>query len=198
MLVKGGGKLNTVEPIRDVKKINAMKKILRADSIRNYLLFVMGINTGLRISDLLRLTLADVVDGAGNIKDSITIREKKTNKEKKFGINKSVAQALQDYLQDTKNLHQDIYLFKSRKGENRPISRVQAYETLNKVARDVGITEEIGTHTLRKTMGYHARIKGVPIEVLQKIFNHSAPSITMRYIGITKDEIDDVYLNLNL
>lgn len=190
--------MNTVEPIRDIKKINAMKKILKSDSLRNYLLFVTGINTGLRISDLLKLRVYDVLDNNGNIKDSITIREKKTGKEKKFAINKSVAHALQEYFDELKRTDKDLFLFKSRKGENSPISRIQAYEILNKVAKDIGINDEIGTHTLRKTFGYHARMNGTPIEVLQKIFNHSAPSITMRYIGITKDELENVYLSLNL
>lgn len=177
--------MNTVEPIRNLRKIEAMKKILRADSYRNYILFILGINTGLRVSDLLQLK--------SSIKnqDFITIREEKTGKEKKFHFNGSVRLALKDYKPASE------WLFASRKGD-RPISRVQAYDILNKAARLAGIKEKIGTHTLRKTFGYHARKQGVSIEILQKIFNHSSPSVTMRYLGITQDEMADVYLNLNL
>lgn len=178
--------MNTVEPIREPKKIMAMKKILKADSTRNYVLFVMGINTGLRISDLLPLTVNDVME-----KDFITIREKKTGKEKKFQLNDSVKQALKEYSPT------GTYLFPSRKG-GKPITRIQAYDIINKAAKLVGIKDKIGTHTLRKTFGYHARKSGVSIEILQKIFNHSSPGITQRYIGITQDEMNEVYLNLNL
>ncbi|MCF8011626.1 MAG: tyrosine-type recombinase/integrase [Clostridiales bacterium] len=69
---------------------------------------------------------------------------------------------------------------------------------LNEAARSVGVKDKIGTHTLRKTFGYHAFKKGYDITILQKLFNHSAPSITLRYIGITQDELDDVYLSLDL
>ena len=75
---------------------------------------------------------------------------------------------------------------------------MQAYEILNTAAKLIGIPDKIGCHTLRKTFGYHARMRGTHIEKLQKIFNHSAPSITMRYIGITQDELDNIFHTLNL
>ena len=78
------------------------------------------------------------------------------------------------------------------------IQRDQAYKIINAAAREIGIKETIGTHTLRKTFGYHAYKSGIAIEVLQKLFDHSTPGITLRYIGITQDDLDDVYLNLNL
>jgi len=191
-------KMNTVEPIRDKNKINLMKKVLKNNSIRNYLLFTIGINTGLRISDLLKLKFSDVVDLKEKIKDNIYIREQKTSKEKKFSLNKTVKDSIKEYLSSLDKYELDWYLFKSKKGKNKSISRIQAYDILNNAAKEVGIKDKIGTHTLRKTFGYHARIKGVGIEILQKIFNHSAPGVTMRYIGITQDEIEDVYLDLNL
>ena len=76
--------------------------------------------------------------------------------------------------------------------------RQQAYKILNSVAKDVGIKEKIGTHTLRKTFGYHAYKNGYDITIVQKILNHSSPSVTLRYIGITQDKLDDVYMNLDL
>jgi integrase len=191
--------MNTVEPIRDEKKIKAMKLILKDKNIRDYVLFTLGINTGLRVSDLLRLRFSDVVTDSGKIKDSIYIRETKTGKEKVFSINKTAKDAIKEYLDRlNKKYEPSWFLFKSKKGSNKAISRVQAYDILNSAARMIGIYENIGTHTLRKTFGYHARLKGVPIEILQRIFNHSAPGITMRYIGITQDELENVYLELNL
>ena len=190
--------MNTVEPIREEKKIRAMKAVLKNDSVRNYMFFTLGINTGLRISDLLMLRISDVVSEKGKVKDSIYIREKKTGKEKIFVINNTAKEAIKEYLDGFNSYDSGWYLFKSKKGDNAPITRVQAYDILNDAAQMIGIKDKIGCHTLRKTFGYHARMRGTPIEKLQKIFNHSAPSITMRYIGITQDELDDVYLELNL
>ena len=188
--------INTVEPIRDKNKIKAMKAILKSTSIRNYLLFTLGINSGLRISDLLKLKISDVSNG--KIKDNIYIREQKTNKEKVFEVNKSSKDAIKEYLTSLGKYEIDWYLFKSREGNNKPISRMQAYDILNDAAKLCGITDKIGTHTLRKTFGYHARINGVDISIIQDIFNHSSPGITKRYIGISQDEKKQVYLDLNL
>lgn len=168
-----------VEPIQEEKKIEAVKKNLLGGNhynYRDYLLFTMGgINTGLRVSDLLKLKYTDVLDDKGKFKSHITIKEKKTGETSLNG-----------------------YIFVSRKGENKPITRQRAWQVINEAAQAVGIQDEIGTHTLRKTFGYHARMKGVSIELIQKLFNHSAPSITMKYIGITQDELDNDYFNLNL
>lgn len=185
-----------VQPIRDKKKIDAMKKVLKADSLRNYAMFVMGINSGLRISDLLTLKVSDVLDEKGHIKDRVTIREKKTGKAKDFPFGDTTKKALKEYLNSFKYMP-DMYLFPSRKG-GRPLSRQQAYRIINDAARSVGIKERIGTHTLRKTFGYWAYQQGVDVTRIQKLLNHSAPSVTLAYIGITQEELDNVYLTLNL
>ena len=191
-----GDRMNTVEPIRSKSKIRLMKLNLKSKSIRNYLLFVMGINTGLRISDLLSLKVSDVSNG--KIKDSIYIREKKTGKEKAFQVNESVKKAIIEYLKSLKTYELEDYLFKSRVGGNKQISRKQAYEIINSSARECGIDGLIGTHTLRKTFGYHLRMNGVDISIIQDIFGHSNQTVTKKYIGITQDEKDKVCLNLNL
>lgn len=191
--------MNTVEPIRDERKIAAMKAVLKESSLRNYLLFVMGINVGLRITDLLNFKISDLVDERGKIKKSIYIREGKTRKERIIVFNKEVEKALDQYLEDLGEYDSDWYLFKSKKGENKPISREQAYIILNDAAKMVGIKEKVGTHTLRKTFGYWARKKGIAtIEQLQEIFNHATPAATKRYIGITQKELGEIYKSLNL
>lgn len=209
-----------VQPIRDLKQIETMKRLLKSKSLRDYCLFVLGINSGLRISDLLSLQIKDVCD-KGKIKDRITIRELKTNKTKDFPLSSNSKNALKEYLK-TRELKENEPLFQSRKRNraeaerlcegkdcnavNREVSRgnkgfllrQQAYKIINTVAKSVGIKEKIGTHTLRKTFGYHAFNNGYDITLIQKLFNHSSPSITLRYIGITQDELDDVYLSLDL
>jgi integrase len=194
----------TVEPIRDMKKIEAMKKILLADRTfgkRNHLLFVFGINSGLRISDILSMTIADVATAKGKVRKQVTIKEKKTGKNKTFVLNKNITAVLQEYLDEMPELVPNIPLFKSRKldktGKYKALSRIQAWEILTKAAKMAGI-ENMGTHTMRKTFGYHAYRAGYGIEKLQEVFNHSSPAITKRYIGITQDEINEIYISVNL
>lgn len=182
-----------VQPIRDKKALETMKKILRSSNQRDYCLFVLGINSGLRISDLLTLKVSDVYAN-GKIKDRIVIREKKTNKLKDFPLGETSKKALKEYVV---TLKPGQALFASRKGY-KPITRQQAYRILNDAAKAIGIKEKIGTHSLRKTFGYHAFQAGVDITRIQKMLNHSSPSVTLAYIGITQDELDNVYLNLNL
>ena len=184
-----------VQPIRDLKKIETIKKLLKQQNLRDYCLFVVGINSGLRISDLLKLTISDVIDG-NKLKDRIRLREKKTNKFKDFPLSDNAKSALKEYLK-TREYTTNEPLFLSRKNKGF-LLRQQAYKIINNVAKEVGIKEKIGTHTLRKTFGYHAYNNGYDITLIQKLFNHSSPSVTLRYIGITQDELDDVYLSLDL
>ncbi len=184
-----------VQPIRDLKKIDTIKKLLKQQNLRDYCLFVLGINSGLRISDLLKLRISDVSE-KGKIKDRIRLREKKTNKFKDFPLSNSTKSALKEYLK-TREYNENEPLFISRKNKGF-LMRQQAYKIINDVAKSVGIKEKIGTHTLRKTFGYHAYNNGYDITLIQKLFNHSSPSVTLRYIGITQDEMDDVYLSLDL
>ncbi|MDH6351899.1 site-specific integrase [Brevibacillus sp. 1238] len=173
--------MNFVEPIRDMQKLDELKSLLKKRSERDYFLVVLGINTGLRISDLLRLKVSDVKG-----KSHIILVEKKTGKRKRFLINDSLRKEVDQYIDDKKG---DEYLFVSTK-RPQPITRVRAYQIINGAAKKIGLSE-IGTHTLRKTFGYHFYQRTKDIATLQMIFNHSHPSITLRYIGITQDLIDE-------
>ena len=187
-----------VEPIRDRKKIELMKKVLKGTNLRDYVLFILGINSGLRVSDLLKLRVSDIRDEKGRVKDRITVREKKTGKSKTFPLSDNVVKALKEYIsRNSLDLEDESALFPSRKG-GLPITRQQAYRILNHAAKSVGIKDKIGTHTLRKTFGYHAYLAGVDITRIQALLNHSSPRETLRYIGITQNELDEIYLNLNL
>ena len=182
--------MELVNAIREKKQLEGMKKYLKGQNIRDYVLFVLGINSGLRISDLLSLTI-DNVKG----KDRISLREQKTGKLKDFPLSDICKKVIAEYIRET-SLTNGV-LFPSRKGD-KAISRVQAYRILSEAAKMVGIKEAIGTHTLRKTFGYWAYQQGIDITRIQKLLNHSAPSITLAYIGITKEELDNVYINLNI
>lgn len=180
--------MKVVQPIRDKKKIEEMKIELKKRGTRDYLLFVTGINTGLRISDIIKLKVSDVLNEDRSVKSHICIIEQKTGKRKRFKINNTLAREFAEY---TKDMKMTDYLFQSRSG-NGHITRIQAYRILNVVAKKIGL-DEIGTHTLRKTFGYWFYKKTKDIAMLQKLFNHSSPSITLAYIGIEQDEIDEAY-----
>ena len=182
----------TVEPIRDLKDIESIKKILSSRT-RDLLLFTMGINNGLRCGDLLKLKVSDVFSLKPN--ETIKIREQKTGKENVLMINKSTHKILKLYLDETKP-DRDDYLFKSRKGTNSPLS-VQSVNSLVKSwCRSINLKGNYGTHSLRKTFGYIQRKKyGVGWEVICKRFNHSSPSVTMRYLGIEDKEVNGILMN---
>ena len=201
--------MKKVEPIKDQKVIKNIRAILKAQSLRNELLFVLGINIGLRISDILKFKMEDLIKANGKTaKDYVTIQEVKTSKTKKFYMGDIVKITIEAYIKETPGIIPDDYVFKSRKGNNIPITRQQAYRILNNAAEHLGIVErnskgiivsgEIGTHTMRKTFGYHAYKNGVSLELLMDIFNHSTPSMTLRYIGITEYQKQQVYLQSNL
>lgn len=180
--------MNLVQPIRNKRDIERMKKAL--GNPRDRLLFIFGINSSLRISDILKLTVGDVRG-----KDVLTLREKKTGKAKKFPLNQSIVAAVKTLV--PANSSAESPLFPSRKG-GKTISRVQAYRILNEAARRAGIDCEIGTHTLRKTFAYHVYKAGADLSVLQSVLNHSSQRETLKYIGIVQDDIDNVYIAINL
>jgi len=173
--------METVEPIRDKEKIELVKRILREHGSRDYLLFLMGINSGLRISDILKLKIEDVKN-----KEYIEITEQKTGKFKKFPITNSFKNVLKEFIIGKNS---DEWLFCSQRG-GKPITRIQAYRIITHACIKAEINTRIGTHTLRKTFGYHHYQQFKDVALLQSIFNHSAPVVTLRYIGINQDIID--------
>ena len=201
--------MKTVEPIRDNKTIKNMRAILKSQSPRNELLFILGINVGLRISDILKLKVRDLTKSNTKApKDYVIITEIKTRKTKKFYIGDIVKKVIENYMKENNNPGFDTYIFLSKKGINRPITRQQAYRIINNAAELLGLVErndkgnlihgEIGTHTLRKTFGYHSFQNGTSLELLMDLFNHSSKTQTLRYIGITEDQKKEVYLKSNL
>lgn len=172
--------MNFVQPIRDPEYIRVIKRFLKEKSERNYMLFLTGINSGLRISDILKLRVSDVKKSYFNIK------EQKTGKAKRIAITPALQREFKAYIEGKED-HE--YLFKSREGINKPIGRSMAYKILREAAEYVSL-EGIGTHTLRKTFGYHFYKQYKDPALLQEIFNHSSEDITLRYIGVNQDIMD--------
>ncbi|MBQ8634991.1 site-specific integrase [bacterium] len=175
--------MTTVEPIRSKKDIKKVESILAKQSQRNLLFFTIGTNCGLRISDILALNVGDVKD-----KTHIQLREMKTGKFKKLPINKKLKPMIAKYTKD-KNPNDPLFetIFKNR------LERYAAYHIVRNACKEAGLEEKVGTHTMRKSFGYHHYKKFKDVAMLQKIFNHSSPQTTLRYIGIEQDEIDESY-----
>lgn len=186
--------LALVQPIRDKKILDKFKKEVLKRNKRDYIIVLIGINTGLRIGDIVPLKSKDLYK-----KTHISIQEQKTGKSKRFPIMHIVDEI--NYYIEENNLSEDDYLFESRQvdqdGIKRNISTTQAYRRLKAVAEYLNI-EDFGTHSLRKSFGYHYYKQNKDIAKLMTIFNHSSEAITMRYIGITQEAIDDSMTNFRL
>ncbi|MGG0494835.1 tyrosine-type recombinase/integrase [Priestia megaterium] len=154
--------------------------LLRYCGYRDYFLFLFGINTGLRISDILPLRVKDVRN-----KTQIIITEKKTKKIRTIYINEILKAEINKY---TASMECEEFLFASKKG-NSYITPTQAYRRLQKAAEIAGI-EHTATHSLRKTFGYHHYKKHRDLTILQEFFSHASISITKRYIGITEADLE--------
>ncbi len=177
-----------VQPLRTQQEINDFLFCLRRNknADRDVFLFLIGINSGLRMSDIVKLKKQDLISSKNP-----RIVEKKTGKTRILYLS-----SLQDLIQDyTKDLAPEDYLFPSTKGGHVEVNTV--YQMFQKVAKLLG-RDDIGTHTLRKTFGYHYYKKTKDVATLMEIFGHSSEKITKRYIGINEDEISETLLNFRL
>jgi integrase len=181
-----------VQPIRDLKQLDDMKwSLKRHCSERDYILFLIGINTGLRVSDLLALETKQITALKNKKRKEFIVQEGKTKKARTVNLN-----SIYDEILPYSLTIDSRFLFPSRKGD-KAISKIQAYNQLQKAAEFAGL-ESIGTHTMRKTFGYWFYKKTKDVAMLQDILNHSTPKITLRYIGINKEEKDNVLDSFNL
>jgi integrase len=181
----------SVDPITQIKDIKAISALTK-DNSRDHLLFVMGINNGLRAADLVRLKAKDVRHM--KVGDTLSIRESKTQKDNILVVNKTVHKALKEYL-DQVPLGDEDFLFASRKGKGHLQSQAVS-KLVKKWTKAINLKGNYGAHSLRKTWGYIQRtLHGVGFEIICKRYNHSNPAITMRYLGIQDKEVHDTLMN---
>lgn len=174
-----------VEPIRNKDDIRDMLTYLEFKNPRNMILFAIGIYTGLRISDILKLKVKDVY-----CKNRIQVKQQKTKQYVYIPINKELKKLIKKYVDDN-NLPKNQYLIKSREGHNKPITRNQAYNILNEASNYLGLDYNIGTHTMRKTAGYNLYYaSGKDIGLVMNILGQKDPGSTLRYIGVNDMDID--------
>jgi len=180
--------MEEVSPIKDTDDIQAMKDYLKEWNEMYYMLFITGLNTGLRVGDILTLKVKDVQGW------HIKLRERKTGKQISRRMTKELKREMRKYVEGKPFHH---FLFKSRQGGNKAITRERAYQIIHEAAEELGI-DNVGTHTMRKTFGYHHYKNNKDVALLMVLFNHASPDITLRYIGIQQDQqdksMDDFYL----
>jgi len=183
-----------VDPIKELKDISAIKKMLKHDKPRDYCLFVLGINTNLRAGDLLSITVGQVRDLKSG--GDLVLKEKKTGKGRRITLNESAIEAIQHWLNSGKSLGDDDQLFKSQRG----VLTVQSVNRLVKTwCKEINLPGNYGSHTMRKTFGYHQRKQlNTSIPELMVMFNHSTQRQTLDYLCIQADEIKDAYMKLCL
>ncbi|ANY70419.1 hypothetical protein BBD42_30930 [Paenibacillus sp. BIHB 4019] len=193
--------MEEVQPIRDKTILNGMINYFKASSQRNYIFFMMGIHSGLRVSDLLKLKVGDVRDEHVNFVAEKTKNRRKKRKRQKFIIHHVIRDDLMRYIASKDD---DEYLFPSRQRKKltgaagEPIDRVTAYRMIRDAAARFGL-KEIGTHSLRKTWGYHMYTENPRnLALLMKMFGHEDMTTTLLYIGLTQDEMDESIQALSL
>lgn len=204
---------HAAEPIKSLDDINRISDyLITQNRYRDNMLFIVGINFGLRISDLRTLTFAHLINEDLTFKERFPILEKKTKNTRKvkknryITINSAVIDAVTLYLEHTPGVHLSDFMFRSNsnnsKKSNTPMSRQAIDDMLKGIGTDLGLGVHIATHTLRKTFAYHQMVMSGndprKLLLLQKMFGHSTSSQTLDYIGITGEEIDEAYRKLNL
>lgn len=196
--------MNSTHPIKKSEDLENFKKYYLdvKPNLRNELLIVLGLNTVLRISDILSLEWHFVYDfKKEEYKNYIIIMEQKTGKVSQIYLNSNVLKALSDYrdflTQEKEVIEPNTYLFKHT-NKNIPISRTQAFRIIKEAADYYKIPGIISCHSLRKTFGYHAWKQGVSPALLIEVFNHSSFSITKRYLGIGQEDKDRIFEEIKL
>ena len=192
--------MGTTQPIRDRQELQNFSTYYKDEkpNLRNYALVVLGLNTALRISDLLHLRWNDLYDFEKLcFRDHLLIKEQKTGKRNRIAINEKAREAMEMYF-DERNPEADEFIFSKRTNPYKPLSRSQAYRIVKDDANHTTSEEAVSCHSLRKTFGYFAWQEGVQPALLMDVFNHSSYAITKRYLGIEQDEKDLVYLNINI
>ncbi len=193
--------MSTTQPIKDKRKLVEFRNYYKNVRYkpRNYALIVLGLNSALRIGDILLLRWNNVYkEEKGAYRRHITITEKKTGKENSLAINAPCIEALEFYRTTLHAYDENDFIFTSQKTPHNPLSRSQAFRIIRQAAEHCGLDRHISCHSLRKTFGYYAWQNGIPPALLMSIYNHSSYEITKRYLCIDQFEKDEVYLKIFL
>jgi integrase len=177
-----------VEPIRKKSDIKKVRNVISRNPLHSCL-FSIGINTGFRVSDILQIKVSDVLDVKPG--DDISIKEKKTGKVRRVTLNDTCVRDIQKLL-NSRNYKNTDFLFIGQRGE---VLKVPYVSTLVKRwCQSVGLKGNFGSHSMRKTFGFHKRMDGFSLPILVQVFGHSSQKQTLDYLGIQEEEIKDVFM----
>ncbi len=194
--------MKVVQPIRDLETLQQCYEIAKehdkhkkTGEVSWELILLVGFNTSLRVSDFRRFKVHDLRG-----KDYAQIQAKKTGKDARILINPQARRDINRLLSGRKA---DEYVFQSRQKDSithkyRPITRQRCYQIINSIAKQAGIEERIGCHTLRKTFGYHYYKMTGDVISLQRILCHSYQRETLVYIGVIQENIDESIMKMNM
>lgn len=178
--------METVEAVKGSEQIADIKSFLKiyggSDLYSD--IWSFGINSALRISDLLNIKYSDIQNS------SITLKEGKTGKTREIDLNNSAMAVVNRRRNDNPD---DVYLFQvhSNRASGKPVSRESVARMFKQVGDKLNI--KLGTHSMRKTRGYAMYKAGASIELICKVLNHSSTATTLRYIGIEKEDVQKTY-----
>lgn len=192
--------MSTTQPIKNTEQLKIFKAYYQSEkpNPRNYTMIIIGLNSALRISDILRLTYGDVYDFERNIwKTHIVITEQKTGKTNRIYMNHEIQRTLKEFTNPASK-DSSTWLFGSQIQKTKPLSRFQAYRIVREAAAFAGLDANVSCHSLRKTFGYYAWKQGTPPALLMSIYNHSAYRITKRYLCIDQDDKDEVFAKIKI
>lgn len=204
---------HAADAIKSMADIEAISRYcIETGNYRNNMLFILGINFGLRVSDLRMLRFSNLINEDLMFKDRFPVFEKKTRNTRKkkqnryITINKAVRDAVTLYLEHTPGVSLSDYMFQKeanrRNGKNEPLEARTINYIMEGLQKKLGLPWKMSSHTLRKTFGYWIMVQGGNdhrrLLLLQKIFGHSSALQTLTYIGASQDEMDAAYEALNL
>ncbi len=182
--------MNRVIPIENDEKLLEIKEELKKKGTMPLLLWTFGVNTSLRISDILPIKVKDVMG------DKLYLKEKKTGKHQEIALNRGITDILEGYI---KNMNPEEYLFKGRQGGNKPITRQRASQIIKSAVKAVGLNPaRISCHTMRKSRALRIYRQTGDIALVMKMLNHSSQAVTLRYLGIEQQIMDKVNMDLIL
>lgn len=194
--------MSTTQPIRNPQLLLDFKNyyLYQKPDYRNYALCILGLNTALRITDILNFKWKDIYQfETFSFRSHLSVTEKKTGKTNRIILNRAVIESMTLFLHSLPSMpSSEDYVFAGKRGSGHPLSRCQAYRIVRQAAVSLGMTEHISCHSLRKTFGYYAWKQGCAPAMLMAIYNHSSYQITKRYLGIEQDDKDRVFMNIAL
>lgn len=192
--------MSTTQPIKNTAQLKAFKEyyLLEKPNPRNYMLIIIGLNSALRISDILNLTYGDVYHYEDRTwRTHLNVKEQKTGKTNRIYMNREIQDTLECCVAPEEK-SASSWLFDSQIRKSLPLSRFQAYRIIKAAAAFAGFDANVSCHSLRKTFGYHAWKQGTPPALLMSIYNHSSYQVTKRYLGINQDDKDEVFSKIRL